>query len=224
MSQATGDLMISGLGSSSGGTYQRVRIDGMGSIDGDLVCSSFASNGKGKVTGNLEADTMEVRGMLTLQGNLQSDHSRIDGTARLDGHWSGDEIELNGTATVAYDCQAERFVSRGAFHIGGLLNAGTIDVKMAGGCRAREIGCERILVRQGAALSIFNKLFSSFTNRPKLEADTIEGDIVDLEYTRARVVRGNHVTIGPGCQIDQVEYRQSVQLHEEAQVNSRRKL
>lgn len=167
---------------------------------------------------------MEVRGMLTLQGNLQSDHSRIDGTARLDGHWSGDEIELNGTATVAYDCQAERFVSRGAFHIGGLLNAGTINVKMAGGCRAREIGCERILVRQGAALSIFNKLFSSFTNRPKLEADTIEGDIVDLEYTRARVVRGNHVTIGPGCQIDQVEYRQSVQLHEEAQVNSRRKL
>ncbi|MDG0875120.1 hypothetical protein L5D93_22940 [Paenibacillus thiaminolyticus] len=70
MSQATGDIIISGLGSSSGGTYLRVRIDGVGNIDGDLFCSSFVSNGKGKVAGNLEADTTEVRGMLTLKGNL----------------------------------------------------------------------------------------------------------------------------------------------------------
>ncbi|GAC43068.1 hypothetical protein [Paenibacillus popilliae] len=224
MSQATGDIMISGLGSSSGGTYQRVRIDGVGDINGDLVCTSFVSNGKGNVTGNLEAGMTEARGMLTVKGNLQSVHSRIDGTARLDGHWSGDTIELNGTVTIAYDCQAECFISHGTFHIGGLLNAGTIDVKMVGGCRAWEIGCERIQVRRSAALSLFNKLFSSFINRPPLEADTIEGDIVDLEYTRARVVRGNHVKIGPGCRIDHVEYRQSVQLHEEAQVNSHRKL
>lgn len=37
--------------------------------------------------------------------------------------------------------------------------------------------------------------------------ETIEGDDIHLELTRARVVRGNNVSIGSGCDIDLVEYK-----------------
>ncbi|MCL6576409.1 hypothetical protein [Kyrpidia sp.] len=36
--------------------------------------------------------------------------------------------------------------------------------------------------------------------------ETIEGDDIYLENTRARVVRGTRVQIGPGCQIGLLEY------------------
>lgn len=35
----------------------------------------------------------------------------------------------------------------------------------------------------------------------------IEGDDIYLENTKADIVRGNKVKIGPGCQIGVVEYR-----------------
>ncbi|MCE5171980.1 polymer-forming cytoskeletal protein [Paenibacillus profundus] len=224
MSQHLRDIIISGMGSSSGGSFQRVRIDGVGEINGDIVCASFVSNGKGKIAGSIQTDKFEVRGMCTVKGNMQAVHSRIDGTASIDGRLIGETIEINGTASVAFDCEAEQFKSHGSFNIGGLLNAGAIDIKLLHSCHVREIGGENISVKQGKPLSVFNKLFSSLFSSPHLETDTIEGDKVVLEYTKARVVRGTQVIIGPGCEIDLVEYKQSVQLHENAQVNSHIKL
>ncbi|MCY9512843.1 polymer-forming cytoskeletal protein [Paenibacillus apiarius] len=220
MSQHLRDISISGFGNSSGGTFQRVRIDGMGEINGDVACASFVSNGKGKITGSIQADKFEVRGMCTVKGSMQADHSRIDGTISIGGRLTGETIEINGTASVAFDCEAERFKSHGSFDIGGLLNAGAIDIKLLHSCRAREIGGEHISVMQGKPLSVFSKLFSTLFSSPHLETDTIEGDKVVLEYTKARVVRGTQVIIGPGCEIDLVEYKQSVQLHESARVNN----
>ncbi|TKH51903.1 cytoplasmic protein, partial [Bacillus cereus] len=37
----------------------------------------------------------------------------------------------------------------------------------------------------------------------------VEGDDIYLEHTIAEVVRGNNVTIGPGCEISVVEYHTS---------------
>ena len=41
----------------------------------------------------------------------------------------------------------------------------------------------------------------------ELTAEVIEGDKVEIEYTQADVVRGNHIKIGPGCKVDLVEYK-----------------
>ena len=43
----------------------------------------------------------------------------------------------------------------------------------------------------------------------RLTAETIEGDVVWLENTTAKVVRGKNVTVGPGCVVDLVEYAES---------------
>ena len=48
-----------------------------------------------------------------------------------------------------------------------------------------------------------------------LETDTIEGDVIDLAYTRANRVSGRVVKIGPGCVIGMVEYTESAEIDRE---------
>ena len=57
-----------------------------------------------------------------------------------------------------------------------------------------------------------------------LTADFIEGDGVRLERTTARAVRGNTVVIGPGCEIELVEYTGEHSASPEAKVKTVRKV
>ena len=57
-----------------------------------------------------------------------------------------------------------------------------------------------------------------------LNAEIIEGDEIYLENTKAKVVRGNRVTIGPGCDIDFVEYQNHFQCEKGTKVGSYKKL
>ncbi|MGA8943178.1 MAG: hypothetical protein WB502_10735, partial [Thermoactinomyces sp.] len=61
-------------------------------------------------------------------------------------------------------------------------------------------------------------LLKSFFADKSLSADVIEGDEIELEYTRAKVVRGKNVKIGPGCKVDLVEYQDSYDADSDAEV------
>ena len=52
----------------------------------------------------------------------------------------------------------------------------------------------------------------------ELVADIIEGDDIYLENTHAKVVRGNNITLGPGCEIAFVEYKNDFKQDKEATV------
>jgi hypothetical protein len=57
-----------------------------------------------------------------------------------------------------------------------------------------------------------------------LEADTIEGDEIFLENTKARVVRGKKIQIGEGCKIESVEYSESLEVAPGAHVKHQTKV
>ena len=42
------NLMINGIGSSNGGSFHKVKIDGIGRLEGDVTCSDFNLNGRGR--------------------------------------------------------------------------------------------------------------------------------------------------------------------------------
>jgi cytoskeletal protein CcmA (bactofilin family) len=111
--------------------------------------------------------------------------------------------------------EAEVFLAKGSFTIGGLLNAGQIDIILYGGCRAKEIGGEKITVKKPGIAHKLKRLIFSYIFRVNvdLQADVIEGDEIYLEHTYAKIVRGNNVTIGPGCDIEVVEYKNN--FHEQ---------
>ncbi len=214
------DLNINGLGSASGGDFRHVNIEGVGRVDGDLSCESFRLNGMGTVKGTIHtAGLFDMNGKLTGYGEIEASKVLMNGHASLHGRLRGEVVELIGIVKVHGDCEAERFIGDGGFTIGGLLNAGTVDIQLYGRTQIGEIGGDRISVRKSERKD-WSRLLAWVVPifQTQLRASAIEGDAVELEMTTAGIVRGNRVVIGPGCKIGRVEYRDELIVHPNAEI------
>lgn len=234
------NLLITGSSSATGGVYHRIHIVGEGEIDGDLVCTRLKCVGTLEIEGSLKSGAVNVVGTCTLSGNLDADSMKVSGTVAIggavrlkelrcsgtieaSGNLISEQLVLKGEMKTDGDCEAEVFNAHGMFRIGGLLNAGTLDIKLHVDCAAREIGGERIRVTRA---SLFNPFSFFFKPSPHalLTVDVIEGDHVHLMNTKAKVVRGNNVIIGSGCEIGLVEYKTHFEQHKGVVVHENRKV
>ncbi|NTW28477.1 MAG: polymer-forming cytoskeletal protein [Coriobacteriia bacterium] len=220
---ARADMKINGDGSLPSGKYGAVTINGAGTVNGDIDAITFKINGTGTSQGRVVAQSITVNGSGTFNGEVQAGEMTVNGDASVrDGAGIGrlvvkgnlsvgggiaaHQIEIKGFLKTGGDCEAESVTGEGAFTITGLLNAGVIDLKVYGPCSAKEMGGERIVVRQpGSGFSSFTQIFTFWAEK-RLTADTIEGDDVWLEITTAKTVRGRNITVGSNCVIDLVEY------------------
>jgi len=224
------DLRINGRGSASGGTYGSVVVNGSADIHGDTDCKDFECRGHAGIAGSLRAESASFQGAGVVRGNVEVGDLRVqggfdaDGTAKLGklklqggGSFGGDvtaaDIDVKGGLKVEGNCSGEDVKIRGGFNIQGLLNVETLDAKVFFGCSAKEIGGGKISVEGRGGIFWFRKLLGRinipFAGAPGLTVETVEGDDVYLEHTNARVVRGNRVRIGGGCNIGLVEFRQT---------------
>jgi cytoskeletal protein CcmA (bactofilin family) len=223
MKKGIGDLKINGSGSSAGGNYNSVIINGNGKIEGDLECIYLKINGQGNVNGNVKADSVKVNGNNSIEGNLRAEKVKINGTADINGNLSTEKAETYGSICVDGDCNAEFFKIDGTFEIEGLLNAGELELSLYGPSKAHEIGGEKITVKRKGKYDFLGLRYLIGSNK-ELTAESIEGDEIYLENTQAKVVRGNNVELGPNCNIELVEYKNSFKQDESAEVATQRKI
>jgi cytoskeletal protein CcmA (bactofilin family) len=222
------DLKYLGKMTSPGGVYKRVTFEGEVTIDGDLDCLEIKVNGILNEKGSLKSNTGRINGFAVVNGNIEFDDININGELRVDGNMSVDkitsngklvvkgnvsseELDINGELKVKGNCEAETFNLKGAFNIEETLNAGDINVNLYGPSETKEIGGDKIHIQKGGdnkLMEILSAILSPLNiYKAHLKADTIEGDDLYLEHTTAKVVRGNTVNIGDGCEIDLVEYK-----------------
>lgn len=74
--------------------------------------------------------------------------------------------------------------------------------------QAGDIGCTTLRVVQDA------HVISLGRRKRALEAQSIEGDTLELLDTQAAVVRGRFVCVGAGCVIDRVEYSEDLTVED----------
>lgn len=243
--QVKQEIHISGSGTASGGKYSEVHISGSGKITGDIECEEFSSSGSsrvlgavkakyfkisgsGHVNGNIMADEINVSGSSTFEGDVTAvKKMKVSGSSKVEGSLHGGEIGISGSIHVDKDCEADVFKASGGFHIGGLLNAGIVTVSLGGNSNVKEIGGENIEVRvspnSDSLLLRLIQLVSSIT-KGTLTTDVIEGDNIFLEHTKCKIVRGNNITIGKGCEIDLVEYKTDLKLEGDGKVKEQKKI
>lgn len=235
-----GNLSITGNSTAIGGLYDKVKIVGEGIIEGDVQCNQLKCVGTLDIDGSLKTERMNVVGSCSLSAGVQVGAIKISGTVTIGGdakikkmncsgtietrgHVYGDRLELKGHLVTDGDCEAEVFKARGIFDIGGLLNAGELDIKLYQNSSAREIGGEKIRISKASILSPLSLFFMPSPNA-LLTAAVIEGDDIYLEHTKAKIVRGNRVTIGRGCEIELVEYKEHLELKKGAILKEKRKV
>ena len=63
-----------------------------------------------------------------------------------------------------------------------------------------------------------------FNSKGELTTELIEGDEIYLENTNAKIVRGNNITIGEGCNIGLIEYSGEINISSESIVKEQKKI
>lgn len=235
METRKGDIKISGSGKASGGVYDQVKISGSGIIDGDIECNVFSTSGSSSVKGNLKAEIIKTSGASKIEGdincrevkisggssitgNLKADKIVLSGGIKVGGNIEGENITLSGVLKIDGDCECEYFKSNGGFKINGLLNSETIEITTGGKCKVKEIGGQTIRIERGMYRGLDKIIKSIFGEKYCLVTDVIEGDEIYIEDTIAQIVRGNNVNIGPGCDIQVVEYRNNIKVNDNSKV------
>jgi cytoskeletal protein CcmA (bactofilin family) len=224
---------IAGEGQLSGGSYGDITINGAGSIKGDVTAKTVRINGAGTTDGSMKADAIVVNGSASFGHELQASEMTVNGDAsvaggvgvgrlKVKGRFFGGgglaahEVDAKGEFTITGDASADTFFAEGAFSIGGLLNAETIDIKLHAPSKVRDIGGEKVYVKQARGLA---SVFTFFAEK-RLTVDSIEADDVVVEFVTAKVVRGARIDVGEGCNVELVEYTDDFKQHAGAIVGS----
>ncbi|GGH33197.1 hypothetical protein [Paenibacillus segetis] len=227
------NLKIVGDSGSNGGFFDKVSIVGDAEINGDVDCRTFKCTGTVKIDGSLKSDQLKATGDVTTSGSLQGGEMNLTGNLNISGSLtatktrlngdvhigegiSGDEIGIFGSCTVKNGCQVEYFRLKGALQTEGMINAERVEMRLVGSSHAMEIVGGDIRVEPLPAWKWISMLKPWGT--PDLKAELIEGDTVYLEHTVADVVRGGNVTIGPGCRIRRVEYRDHFRYDKQSEI------
>lgn len=232
-------MKIAGSGSLPGGDYnEEIIISGSGKITGSASCTEFKISGSGKVAGDLRCSgQFGISGSGHINGSLLAPEVKVSGSGHVDGavqtgkcHVSGsfhtgsvdcNELHSSGAIHSDGDISVEDVVIHGSVRCGGLLNGERIDVECDGRSSADSIGGSFIKIRKkGVIAGLFQRLFGGKDADCFQVAGSVEGDVIDLEYTVAESVVGRDVRIGPGCRIKRVLYTETADISPDAEVES----
>lgn len=191
------NLKIVGDGSYPGGNYEKVAVTGQGIVSGDVMAREAKFTGSCKVQGNASFEYFRLAGQANVEGDLISEEVKVAGELNVKSIRS-ELLKIKGFLNSSGNIEVEEMNVKGGFDIKGSLNVGQLDMNLQiAPSTVTEIGGEEITI---TSKSLLNRTY-------RLQAELIEGDSIYLEYTTAKVVRGNDIELGPGCQIGLVEYR-----------------
>ena len=202
-----------------------IRVSGAFSCDGKITAKEFRSSGSTK-TGGLCAETITVAGALKTTGDLvSSGYAEVSGGFKCEGNIKASELNVAGGLKVTGDLEAENAYISGGISCGGLINAENlrIDLDSSTGSKAESVGGSKIVIEnkreKGLIAKLFGKSKCDFT-----VAESIEGDEIIIEHTKAKTVTGRYVMIGEDCEIGLVQYTESAEVSSKSKVGKCEKI
>lgn len=156
---------------------------------------------------------MKLRGECSVAQSCNAQELYCFGSLRT-GSLKAVRVVSNGYLSVARSAHADEFRADGAVRIDRLSCAVSIRIQLGAWCKIRHMTCDgEITVAPSSRL--LNLPMRPFQT---LRCGTIEGAGITLYRTRADLVCGHDVTIGPGCIIGEIRYRDHLTLHPQSQV------
>jgi len=214
---------------------ERVSISGASKIEG-CNCEMFRAAGASKVNGDLRADDADVSGATKINGNAYFGKLDSSGALKVRGKSEGKKLDLSGSSKFEDNVDVKSIDSSGSFSVEGDVNCTSIDlsglVKIQGILKGEEImlnnsGKSKINKIEGGDIVVESGgsgFFSfGFGKSGSLEVESISGDDISLENTKAKKVTGNKVIVGRGCKIKDVEAKE-LKIHESAKVENKKTL
>lgn len=225
---------VAGVGKIPSGNYENISISGFGTIYGDIQCNKVEVSGMGKSLGKIDCKDLYVSGTFKSKEDVKSseeinisgvgkfksidcNYINVSGKIALDKDLNFNRVNMEGWLTVLENCQGQEFIVDGKVNIKGLLSADIINISLRGKSYVKEMGGEEILIKNDSGITV--KIFGlSKTISSCMECDLIEGDKINIENTRCKIIRGEDITIGEGCIIDKIECSGKLNINEKSKV------
>jgi cytoskeletal protein CcmA (bactofilin family) len=210
------DLRADGISTTSGGTYGTVKIDGISTVNGDLIADKLDIDGIATINGGISGGTLDCDGTTTVKGNVDLQFLDCNGIVSIEGSLRATHALINGSVSVkGPKVEADKIECNGYLSIDGELNAEVVEAE--GFIKAREIVGERVIIR--SSTSRFLKFAQIFKNDLGC-FDFIEATEVDLRKVQAKVVHGHNVVIGPKCEIETIDCTGTLRIDPSASVGT----
>lgn len=181
----------------------------------DITASSVNVFGHLNARGKVTAAELKVSGECSIAGHCYTGRTENLGSLRVHSLKS-DHIRSTGYLSATNEISTLTFLAKGAIRLNTLYAAKSVEIILGSPCTADQIRTEG---------SVTIKRFSGMLNAlmgplRKLSCRHIQGDIVNLEHTTARLVSGRDIRIGPGCDIQEIRYSASLKVSGNAKVGA----
>ncbi len=187
-------------------------------------------SGAVRMNGGLTAGAAHVSGAFQGEAVRAAGEVMLSGGAKIDGDLAGRDVRASGGLKVGGGIEAENFVLSGSMDCEGLLNAERAEIRLhREHSTVQAIGGAEVLVTLDENAERRQGFFKSFLKgAPKTGTltvrESIEADTVELVNTACPLVTGGRVTVGPGCRIETVRYRDRLTVDPAATVESSEKI
>lgn len=216
--EKTERVSVSGASKIDGCNCEEFRASGASKVNGDLRADDADISGATKVDGNAYFGTLDSSGSLKIMGKSEGKKLDLSGASKFEDDIIVENIESSGSLKVKGDVDCDSINAKGAIKIYGTLK-GDVSLKLSGNSKIDRIEGGEVLVESGGSgFSIFG-----FGKSGKLDTESISGNNIYLENTKAKIVTGNEVVIGSGCKVETVKAK-SLKVHESASVENKMNL
>lgn len=217
-------LKMCGAGSSGGGVFKEVMLEGAHKITGNIECDHFHTAGTCKALADISCLTFDGAGAMTLQ-SIKTKEMTVAGSCTCHGVIDCEVLQAEGYLSADEEVNAEEIRLEGKIKVLGSINAETVTLLLHEPSQVKEVGAGKVEVRKSTRKSKSWNVFTKFMiKKVELEAHQIEADDVYLEYCRALKVCGDKVVIGPNCVIEDVEYRGVLEIHPTSKVKHQKQI
>jgi len=179
------DLVLEGVRSFEGGDYEKVILEGVITLKGDLKAKILKIEGVFNAKGEISSEELYCEGVANITGTVRTKIAKIEGHFNLKGEkFESDEINCSGILNV-----------------NGEVNADII--KADGIINAQEVCGDYVEInsKKKLAFGVLEKLYNRFYYS---KIGLIEATTITLKGVTCDNVNGHNITIGKGCIIKNI--------------------
>ncbi|WP_412518761.1 hypothetical protein [Staphylococcus simulans] len=178
----------------------------------------------GNFTGHKSAHvtTASIIGEVEVAENLTFELLKVTGTIETPANLNGNKLKLIGGLKTAGHCEVDELNINGRVEVKGMLNADTIDITVQQDSYAREIGGNIIKIRRQEKEKKKFKLITVISTQKEpayLTTEVIEGDRIEVNRVKAKVIRGDHIILHEDVEVETVEYTKTLECAQSAKIN-----
>ena len=210
------DIRIAGTGSVPPGEYDSVTVRGSGRVFGEVRCLTFRACGTCKGESVTCAEDFKASGTSTFSRKIEAKSIRTSGSCSCGGSIKAEEsLTCHGSLKCA-GIEAKNVKLVGSARCEGALRAQNAVLQADKQMHLESIRAQTILIKR--------KRISIFPKRGAHVSSDIEGDTLALSHVTCPRVTGRTVTVGKGCRIDLVQYRDELRVSPKAKIGKIEKI